>query len=81
MRTISLFFEYNDYSFKLDDIIGRSIVIHKYTDDLGLQGIITEDDTLLHYSKMSLKSLKTNLFLKEDTLVKIDKDFTKGQLC
>ena len=41
----------------VDDILGRSVVIHKLTDDLGMQGIY-EGKKFKSYSEMSLSELK-----------------------
>ena len=44
--------------FQLSEILGRSIVIHKFTDDLGLQGRFDDKGMFMSYSEMSEQQLR-----------------------
>jgi Cu-Zn family superoxide dismutase len=45
--------------FGRNSIIGRSIVVHKFADDMGLMGQIDPDGTLVLYESMSTQELET----------------------
>jgi Cu-Zn family superoxide dismutase len=54
-------FQYQTHRLSLfgrNNIIGRSIVIHKFEDDMGLMGRIQSNGTLVTYESMSTKELE-----------------------
>lgn len=55
----NFFQTYIDETVDVKNIIGRSIVIHNYPDDYGLQGQIDENKNLILYQDMSISQLYT----------------------